>query len=104
MTLATAFLLAISLGVTVFANARFNRLADEARAEWRMKLYAFISNTEWVRLVERPIRRGRAVYRLALPVVATLYVAAAVYLVAVAEPGWVSAARDAWATAGPARP
>lgn len=93
VTLATAFLLAVSLGMTIFANARFNRLADDARAEWRRKLYAFMSDVEWTRLVEKPIRRGRVVYRVALPVVGSLYLAAALYLVAVAEPGWPAAVK-----------
>jgi hypothetical protein len=104
VTLATAFLLAVSLGITVFANARFNTLSDEARAEWRKKLYAFISNAEWAKLVEEPIRRGRLVYRLALPLVATLYGAAAVYLLSVAMPDWLAAARAALASFGSAAP
>lgn len=91
VTLATAFLLIVSLGVMVFANARFNKLADEARGEWRRKLYAFVSEKDWGNLVDRPIRQGRWVYRLALPVVVLLYGAAAFYLVAVAEPSWVAA-------------
>ncbi|WP_146056395.1 hypothetical protein [Methylobacterium sp. V23] len=86
VTLATAVLLLVSLGITILSNWRFNSLADQARKEWRVKLYAFVSKAEWARLVERPIAKGRCVYWIALPVVATLYVAAAIYLFAVAEP------------------
>ncbi|MCK2052809.1 hypothetical protein [Methylobacterium sp. 37f] len=86
VTLATAVLLLVSLGITMLSNWRFNGLADQARKEWRVKLYAFVSKAEWARLVERPIAKGRSVYRIALPVVAAMYVAAAGYLFAVAEP------------------
>jgi hypothetical protein len=95
VTLATAVLLVVSLGMTILANGRFNKLADEARGEWRRKLYAFVSEAEWTRLVEEPIRRGRTVYRGALPVVVILYLAAAAYLVAVAEPEWPVAVKSA---------
>lgn len=95
VTLATAVLLVVSLGMTILANGRFNKLADEARGEWRRKLYAFVSDAEWTRLVEEPIRRGRTVYRGTLPVVGLLYLATAVYLVAVAEPEWPVAIKGA---------
>ncbi|AWN34393.1 hypothetical protein [Methylobacterium radiodurans] len=95
VTLATAVLLVVSLVMTVVTNARFNKLADDARGEWRKKLYAFVSETEWIRLVESPIRRGRIVYRCALPIVGVLYLAAAAYLVAVVEPGWAVTVKDA---------
>ncbi|KOX60118.1 hypothetical protein ADL19_03620 [Streptomyces purpurogeneiscleroticus] len=104
VTLATASLLAVSLSMTIFANARFNKLADEARAEWRRKLYAFMSDTEWVKLVEGPIQRGRIVYRVALPIVGALYLGAALYLVAVAEPEWPVAVRNALAGLLPGSP
>lgn len=95
VTLATAVLLVVSLGMTVIANASFNKFADDARKEWRRKLYAFVSDAEWAKLVEKPIRRGRIVYWIALPIVGVLYIAAAAYLVAVAEPGWAVAVKDA---------
>lgn len=104
VTLATAVLLVVSLGMTILANARFNKLADEARADWRRKLYAFVSDPEWTKLVEKPIHRGRTVYRAALPMVGVLYLAAALYLVAVAEPGWPVAVKDALVRLLPSSP
>ena len=93
VTLATSVLLLSSLVVTVAANARFNRLSDRSRVEWRRRLYAFVSPDEWKRLVEAPIKSGRWVYRIALFIVAILYLVAATYLFAVSEPdltarGW----------------
>ena len=86
VTLATSVLLMASLCVTGVANARFNSLADRSRVDWRKRLYAFVSPDEWKRLVEAPIKSGRWVYRLALTVVAVLYLVAAAYLFAVSEP------------------
>lgn len=95
VTLATSVLLLASLSVTVTANARFDRLADRSRSEWRKRLYAFVSPDEWKRLVEAPIKSGRWVYRLALAIVAILYLVAAAYLFTVSEP---EVAAHVWAT------
>lgn len=38
VTLATAVLLVVSLGMTTVTNASFNKFADGARKEWRRKL------------------------------------------------------------------
>lgn len=94
VTLATAVLLLISLCVTIGGNWRFNALADKGRIEWRGKLYAFLPDDEWKRLVERPIRQARRVYRLALPFVMLFYLAAAYYLFSLAEPVFAGAYID----------
>lgn len=86
VTLATAAVLGLSLVVTILANRRFNRLADEGRAQWRGRLYAFLPDAEWDRLVEGPIRDGRRAYHGALPFIALLYVAAVVYLLILSVP------------------
>ncbi|MBA9070191.1 hypothetical protein FHR71_003955 [Methylobacterium sp. RAS18] len=86
VTLATAGVLLLSLVVTLLSNYRFNRLADEGRSQWRSRLYAFLPDPEWDRLVEEPIRRGRRVYHAILPFVGLLYVAAVAYLLAVGLP------------------
>lgn len=96
VTIATAALLAVSLCFTIFSNWRFGVLADEARSAWRRKLYAFVSEADWMVLVERPIRRGRRVYRTTLPIVAMFYLVAVLYLLAVAEPALVDAAIEAY--------
>lgn len=82
---ATAVLLLLSLAVTVLANWRFNWLADRGRVDWRRKLYAFVSQTEWDALVERPIKRGRRVYWISVGVIALLYGAVAWYLFSVTD-------------------
>jgi hypothetical protein len=91
VTLGTAFLLLISLIVTIGSSWRFNSLADSSRREWRKKLYAFLSEQEWQRLVENPIQKGRRVYYLALPFVVGLYLAAIFYLLLIAEPVFAGA-------------
>ncbi|WP_345820233.1 hypothetical protein ABC766_30260 [Methylobacterium fujisawaense] len=86
VTLATAVVLVVSLVVTVLANRRFNRLADEGRAQWRGRLYAFLPDAEWDRLVEGPIRDGRRAYHGALPFIILLYGAAVLYLLVLSVP------------------
>lgn len=81
----TAVLLLLSLAVTVLANWRFNWLADRGRGDWRRKLYAFVSQTEWDVLVERPIAKGRRVYWISVAVIALLYGAVAWYLLSVTD-------------------
>lgn len=80
VTLATAVVLILSLAVTLLSNHRFNRLADDGRTEWRSRLYAFLPDTEWLRLVDAPIRSGRRVYHTAVPFVVLLYAVAVAYL------------------------
>lgn len=84
--LVTAVVLALSLIVTIAANARFGWLSDKGRRDWRTKLYAFVSEVEWARLVDDPISKTRWVYRLTLPFVIGLYAAAVWYLLAVTDP------------------
>lgn len=98
VTIATAVLLGVSLGFTLFANRRFTALADEARAAWRRKLYAFVSDADWLVLVERPLGRGKRVYRTALPFVVVFYLVAILYLLAVAEPALIDLAVETYRT------
>lgn len=94
VTVATAIVLSVSLLVTTLSNWRFNRLADDGRQEWRGKLYAFLSEADWRRLVEAPISKARRVYRLTLPIVTIMYAVAVYYLLVVAVPEWTMAHVD----------
>ncbi|MBB3396120.1 hypothetical protein [Rhizobium sp. BK060] len=94
VTLAAAVVLIVSLVITTATNWRFNRLADQGRREWRTKLYAFLSDQDWQRLVEEPIASARWVYRFALPVVTVMYGVAVYYLLLVAAPIWTAANLD----------
>jgi hypothetical protein len=80
LTMGTAILLGVSLMVTMVSNARFHRLSDRSRKAWRSKLYGFMSAVEWERLVEKPIRSGRWIYRGVLVSISFLYLAAILYL------------------------
>lgn len=57
-----SILLFISLAVGTVSVWRFNYLADVSRKDWRNKLYNFMSDDDWLKLVERPIISGRFVY------------------------------------------
>ena len=99
ITVATAVVLSISLLVTTFSNWRFNRLADVGRREWRGKLYAFLSEADWQRLVEVPIARARRLYRVTLVIVWVMYAMAVYYLLVVAVPEWIALHVDPTLTA-----
>jgi len=57
-----SILLFISLAVGTVSVWRFNYLTDVSRKDWRNKLYNFMSDEDWLKLVERPILSGRIVY------------------------------------------
>jgi hypothetical protein len=82
---ATAVVLPLSLFITAGTNWRFNCLTDLSRSEWKPKLYGFVEPTEWKRIVETPISRGRHVYYLMLLLVAILYLTASTFLLSVAS-------------------
>jgi hypothetical protein len=87
ITYAAAGLLFLSLLVTLCSNARFNKLADVARAQWRPRLYAFLPNTDWAMLVENQLSAGKRVYRSVVAAMILVYLAAILYLLNLAEDG-----------------
>jgi hypothetical protein len=87
VTLAAAALLTISLLITIVSNARFNALSNRSRADWRHRLYAFLSDADWNALVEIQLRAGRWVYRAVVVAMVLAYLAAILYLINLAEPG-----------------
>jgi hypothetical protein len=91
LSVGTALLLLFSLCITIYSNKKFNRIADQARGSWRSKLYAFMSDSDWNDLVERPIEHGRAVYYVSLAVSSLLYIAMIAYLVWIGAPELVEA-------------
>jgi hypothetical protein len=80
ITLGSAALLLVSLVVSLWSNARYHRLARKSREDWRMRLYAFIDEAEWKRLVIEPIRSGLYTYRLVTLAISLLYIAIIIYL------------------------
>lgn len=58
-SLGAAALLFASLLTTVLSNWRFDVLAKQVRAQWRQRLYAFMSDKQWVELVTQPVSRAR---------------------------------------------
>lgn len=91
LSVGTALLLLFSLCITIYSNAKFTRISDEARGSWRNKLYAFMSDGDWNDLVETPIARGRVVYHVSLAISSLLYIAIIAYLVWVGAPELVEA-------------
>ncbi|OYQ00877.1 hypothetical protein [Pseudomonas mandelii] len=88
--IATAVLLALSVFVSGFSSIRFNALADSSRKDWRNKLYSFMSNQDWQKLVETPIRSGRRVFWVIWGICFLLYASIALYLVSLAFPGGIT--------------
>lgn len=73
VSLGAAALLLVSLLTTVTANWRFDVLAGQVRVQWRRRLYAFMSDSQWNELVVRPISRARTVYRISIVPVSLVY-------------------------------
>ena len=74
VSLGVAVLLLISLMSTILSNFAFNILANDVRSQWRKRLYAFMSETQWNELVIVPISQARWVYRVSIVPVAIVYV------------------------------
>ena len=72
-SLGAATLLFASLLTTVLSNWRFDVLAKQVRVQWRQRLYAFMSDNQWIELVTRPISRARWVYRASVVPVVAVY-------------------------------
>lgn len=93
-SLGAAALLFASLLTTVLSNWRFDVLAKQVRAQWRQRLYAFMSDKQWVELVTRPISRARWVYRASIVPVLAVYVVLIGALLWVVYPAEVMAVAD----------
>lgn len=86
----TAVLLALSVFVSGFSNLRFDVLADSSRRGWRNKLYSFMSDQDWQKLVEYPISSGRRVFWVIWGLCFILYVSVALCLISLAFPGLIT--------------
>lgn len=93
-SLGAAALLFASLLTTVLSNWRFDVLAKQVRAQWRQRLYAFMSDNQWVELVTRPVSRARWVYRASIVPVMAVYVVLIGALLWVAYPAEVMSVAD----------
>jgi hypothetical protein len=87
ITLTSAFLLLVSLAVSLWSNARYHRLARKSRDDWRSRLYAFVDEAEWARLVNQPIKSGLRTYLLVSITTSLFYAAIILYLFYIAD-GW----------------
>ncbi|MNP22239.1 hypothetical protein D3C76_1149000 [compost metagenome] len=86
LQIGVAALLFLSISVSTVSNFRFNSLADASRLEWRKKLYSFMSDSDWMRLVEKPIGSGRSVYWLSWGLCLALYLIMIRYFLGLAAP------------------
>ncbi len=59
----TAFFLIVSLGITLYSNCTFFRVAEKSRTDWRNRLYLFMQNAEFTNLVDKPVQQGLRIYR-----------------------------------------
>lgn len=86
LQLGVALLLLLSILVSTVSNSRFNRLSDDSRIEWKTKLYSFMSDADWKRLVEKPINAGRSIYWFSWTLCSVLYLAMIKYFLGLAAP------------------
>lgn len=89
LQLGVAVLLFLSILVSTVSSLRFNNLADNSRRDWRKKLYSFMSDTDWKRLVENPIGSGRAVYWVSWSFCLVLYLVMIRYFLSLAVPDFI---------------
>ena len=82
-TATSAFLL-VSLLITITTNARFNKITQNNRAMWRQKLYPFVDDKKYDEMVDQPISKGYAAYKLTVYITVFIYVVIASYLLYVA--------------------
>ncbi|MFN3747011.1 MAG: hypothetical protein ACK4TL_20135, partial [Hyphomicrobiaceae bacterium] len=93
-SLGAATLLFASLLTTLLSNWRFDVLAKQVRVQWRQRLYAFMSDKQWVELVTRPISRARWVYRASVVPVVAVYAVLIGALLWLVYPAQVTAVTD----------
>lgn len=88
--LITGLLLLLSAVVSGFSNLRFNKLTDTSRKDWRNKLYSFMSDEDWKKLVESPIEKGKNIFWWTWWLCFVLYISTATYLISLAYPNKIT--------------
>lgn len=76
--------LVFSIGITLFANARFMRISRTSRANWQDKLYGFVHPDDLKALAIEPIEAAERTYRWAQRAAIAAYLVVIVALVALA--------------------
>ncbi len=83
--IATAILLSFSAVVNIWAIRSFIKANNTARAEWRPKIYAFVTDRDWQRLVEDPLAKSRGVLSATTYGAVSAYVLSVSYLIYLAS-------------------
>ncbi len=97
LLVALAIYLAFSLGMVLFANARFMALFRKMQANWQTKLYGFVDPDDFKSLAIEPLGEAEAVYirtRTAAIVAYVLAIVAVLFLAAQSPPAPAKAEKD----------
>lgn len=79
-----AIYLAFSLGMVLFANARFMKLFRKVQAKWQVKLYGFIDPDDFKSLATEPLTEAEGVYERARNAAIAAYALTAIALISLA--------------------
>ncbi|WP_420141969.1 hypothetical protein [Sphingomonas sp.] len=79
-----AIYLAFSLGMVLFANARFMALFRKVQAKWQIKLYGFVDPEDFKTLATEPLSEAETVYTRTRDAAITAYGLAIIALIALA--------------------
>ena len=73
LLLGTAIFVSLNLVITLMANSKFMRIADESRRNWKAKLYGFLSEEDLRALSDQPLSESVNTYRTARNVIVMIY-------------------------------
>lgn len=79
-----AVYLAFSLGMVLYANARFMALFRKVQAKWQVKLYGFVDPDDFKALATEPLSEAEGVYERTRKVAIAAYAITAIALIALA--------------------
>lgn len=95
-----AIFLFLSLFITLYGNWRYEVIARDSRFSWRGKIYSFMDDDEFRKLVEAPISKMSRSYKFTATILAVVYLSIISYFVYLSSSLWMSAIDAVWAAYG----
>ena len=88
-----AIFLALSCGITLISNWRFNANLDALRKRWRTKLYSFLTEAEYEEFAAKPLKKTSRIYSRTAWLISVGYAALILLLLSSARSSNTSARR-----------
>jgi hypothetical protein len=96
LSAATSLFTILSLCTTLYSNRRFHRIFADTRHAWRTKLYGFIQDQDFEKLVVVPISQGLREYCRVAILTSMIYFVISVYLLYAGFPSLFTPIKDRW--------